>query len=397
MQRSISFRRSGRVTRGAAPGILLLAGMVGLLAVGCADGGPDVDAAQTATVESEGAAELRAVMDRLGAEALEDPGAVGLSVAIARGDDLVEAGYGSVELEHGIDADAHHLFRIGSITKQFTAAGIMKLVEAGEIDLDAPFTEYLADYPAPPSTITVRHLLLHSSGIPSYTGLGELWTRTIPLEFDHAGMLEFFAERPLEYEPGSAYRYNNSGYYLLGMIIEALSGQSYADFVAEDLVGPIGLARIQYDHNAAIIEDRAEGYGFNDGVVTNDELIGMTQPGAAGALMATAGDLVRWMQALSAGRVVSPESFAEMTRGQIDTDGGGTYGFGLAMREVEGHRGIGHGGGINGFNSMLTWYPDDDLIVATISNSGGYSAARLADGIARDLLGLPPAPPPEED
>lgn len=379
---SVPFRlRQGGVT-------LVLMLVMGV--VGCSP------AEEGAIVPEPETSALRQTMDRLAAEAIASPGAVGLSVAVAQGDDLVEGGYGLAEVEHSIHADEQHVFRVGSVTKQFTAAGIMKLVESGAIDLDAPFTDYLADYPKPAALITVRHLLLHSSGIPSYTGQ-EGWARTIPLEFDHAGMLDFFEDLPLEFTPGSEYKYNNSGYYLLGIILEEQSGKSYADYLRDELVGPIDLARIEYDTNGAVILKRAQGYRFENDEILNDELIGMTQPGAAGAILATAGDLVRWQQALISGRVVSAESYTQMSTGQIETGSMGSYGFGLAVRDVSGHRMVGHAGGINGFNSMLMYFPDDDLHVAVVSNSSGYPATKLADALAREILGLPEPEPADQE
>lgn len=338
---------------------------------------------------------LRARVDELAAAALEQPGAVGLSVAVAHGDDmLIETGYGRIEVEHDVPANSGSVFRIGSITKQFTAALVMKLIEEGAekdgkpLTLDADINDFI-DFPTQGRTVTVRHLLTHTSGIKSYTGLGDEWRKTIPLEFSHEELLDLVDEKPFDFEPGTAYLYNNTGYYLLGVLIEEVTGKSYADALAETFFEPLGLTSIRYGSNADIIRNRAQGYEMRDGELVNDSLIGMSQPGAAGALISSAADLVRWNQALVSGQVVKSATYEQMTTPHVLNDGEATtYGFGLGLDELDGVKRVQHGGGINGFNSMLAYYPESGLTVAVISNSNGYRAAALATQIARAALGI---------
>ena len=332
--------------------------------------------------------EPRAEIERLIAEALQNPGAVGLSVAVAVGDEfLLAGGYGLAEAEHGVEADVDTLFRIGSITKQFTAAAILRQVEAGQLELEEPLTSYLPEYPDSGDEVTLLHLLTHTSGIPSYTNLGPAWSRTVPLELPHAELLAMFQDAPLEFEPGSEYRYNNSGYYLLGMVLERQSDKSYGDHLAGTFFQPLGLARTRLGSNRDLIKNRAQGYSLIEGQLANDGLIGMSQPGAAGALLSTARELILWQRALLGGKVVSEEFYELMTTPFMLHDGRETgYGMGLQLSKLKGHPEVGHGGGINGFNSMLSYYPDQDLSVAVISNSEGYSAGQLAATISRALL-----------
>src|SRR5690606_31492917 len=181
-------------------------------------------------------------------------------------------------------------------------------VEAGRIRLDATIGDYLPDYPEPGRRVTIHQLLNHTSGIPSYTGLGpEFWEKS-RLDLTHEQMLELFAADSLEFEPGSSWAYNNSGYYLLGMIIEAVTGESYAQHVARTQFEPLGLTQTMYCDERAIVPHRADGYQLDRGGVVNAEPLSMNPPGAAGALCSTARDLVRWNRRLAAGDVVRPAS-----------------------------------------------------------------------------------------
>ncbi len=321
--------------------------------------------------------------------ALESPGAVGLSIAVARGTTMIfEEGAGLAEVEHDVEANAQTMFRIGSVTKQFTAAAIVRFAEEGTLEIDEDFRAYLPDYPETEEVITVRHLLTHTSGIPSYTGLGPSWQATVAHELAHEELLSLFEHLALEFSPGTKWNYNNSGYYLLGMIIEAQSGQDYGTHLADTLFRPLGLTRTRNGSNEAIIKNRAQGYRLIQGVLHNDGLIGMSQPGAAGALLSTAGDLVRWQLALVGRKVVGAVSYEEMTTPFLLPSNRDTgYGFGLQLGESQGHQRVSHGGGIFGFNSILVYYPEAELSIAVISNSEDYDSSSLERRLAGILLG----------
>jgi CubicO group peptidase (beta-lactamase class C family) len=319
---------------------------------------------------------------------LGQPGVVGLSVAVGRGKEVVLArGYGLAELEFSVPADAETMFRIGSVTKQFTAAAVLRLQEQEKLAIDEPLTTYLPDYPTHGAEITLRHLLTHTSGIPNYTNLGPEWERIVSRELSHEEMLALWKDLPLEFAPGERWNYSNSAYYLLGVVIERVAGQPYGDFLQAEFFEPLALERTRYDSNAEVIPNRAQGYGFGEGKPWNDRLIGMSQPGAAGALISSAQDLVRWEIALVSGQVVSPEFFEEMTLPYMLLDGKETsYGFGLALEPVAGQPCLSHGGGIFGFNSWLGYFPGAELTVAVISNSEGVSAQAIALELAKALL-----------
>ena len=327
---------------------------------------------------------LAAKIDALAAEHLAKPGGVGLSVAVAqRGKLLLAKGYGKADAEFDVPANEQTMFRIGSVTKQFTAALVMRLVEQNKLSLDDELAKYVPDFPLQERKVTIEHLLRHTSGIKSYTDVGEAWEKVWPLELTHEELLALVKDAPFDFEPGSDWRYNNTGYYLLGMVIEKVAGKSYAEQLQAELCGPLGLARTRYDSNRELIRNRAQGYTLDEGQLVNDQMIGMAQPGAAGGILSTAGDLVRWQMALSSGKVVQPESFAKMSTPTVLPGGRDThYGFGLLLDEWNGRPRVQHGGGIFGFNSMLFWLPVEDLHVAVISNGEPLSSAKLADAIA---------------
>jgi D-alanyl-D-alanine carboxypeptidase len=351
--------------------------------------------AQSALTDDEVKSRTQAVIDW----ALTRPGAVGISVAVARnGKVLVEQGAGIADLEFNVPANRETSFRIGSVTKQFTAAAIMKLVEQGKLALDDDIARYAPEFNSGRRKITIRQLLNHASGVPNYTAQPEFMTKAAPLDLAHAELLKFIEGVPFDFEPGKGWNYTNTGYYLLGMIIEAVVRRPYATFVKEELFVPLGLTRTFYGSERDIIPNRAQGYGFDPatGRLSNDALVSMDNPGAAGALAASAGDLVRWQIALRGGRSVRPESYQTMITSTVPTgQGPQQYGFGLMVGEVNGVKRILHNGGIQGFNSVLITFPDDELHVAVISNSTGLESEMVAGQIVAALRSAVAPPLPE--
>jgi D-alanyl-D-alanine carboxypeptidase len=330
-------------------------------------------------------------VDALVAERLARPDAVGFSVGVAQGGQVLLAkGYGRAEAEFSVPATPQTKFRIGSITKQFTAALVMRLVERHQVALDDGLEQYVPQFPLQGRRVTVQMLLDHSSGIPSYTDLGEAWQQVWPQELSHDQLLALVRDKPFDFEPGTDWHYNNTGYYLLGMLLEKVHGAPFADIVQRELAGPLGLANTRYDSNRDLIPGRAQGYTLHDGVLANDDHLGMSQPGGAGGLLSTGEDLVRWSMLLASGKVVSPASYARMTKTLVLAGGRDTrYGFGLMRGEVCERPAVFHGGGIHGFNSMLLHIPDADLHVAVISNSERASSDELSRAIVREVLRVP--------
>lgn len=333
---------------------------------------------------------LSAAVDSLARAELAGGRAAGLGIAVARhGEVLVSRGYGLADLEHEVPVTERTVFRLGSITKQFTAAAIMKLVEAGKLSLDDELTKFLPDYPTGGRRITVRHLLTHTSGIKSYTGLGPKWREKVRLDLSHEELLALFRDEPFDFEPGAKFLYNNSGYYLLGMIIERVTGQSYATYLTETFFRPLGLESTSYCDERAVVKDRARGYSTWQGTLVNAEPLSMTQPYAAGALCSTARDLVRWQEALAGGKVVSASSYRAMTTsGKLDNGTETGYGFGLGLSKLEDRPLVGHGGGINGFVTHLAYLPGEELTVVVLANAEGANPERLGWRITLRALGV---------
>jgi CubicO group peptidase (beta-lactamase class C family) len=303
----------------------------------------------------------------------DEPGAAAL---VARGGEVEFLGAsGMANLELGVPLQPDMLFEIGSITKQFTAVAIMMLVEEGVISLDDPMTKFLPDYPRYGDGITIEHLLTHTSGIVSYTGIPDYMDQEIRKDLTVQELIDVFKDLPVEFEPGAQFRYNNSGYVLLGAIIESASGMTYADFLQERIFDRVGMKDSYYGSHRRVIPRRAAGYGGEPGAWVNAAFLSMTQPYSAGALMMTVEELFRWNRALYGGELISDESLERMTTPYVLNNGNSAgYGYGLAPRGLRGRRAIGHGGGINGYVTDAYYLPDEDLFVAVFSNSPGSLA-----------------------
>jgi CubicO group peptidase (beta-lactamase class C family) len=294
------------------------------------------------------------------------------SVLVARGNEiLLNKGYGSANLEWNIPNSPDTKFRLGSVTKQFTAASILLLEERGKLKTDDLVKKYLPDAPAAWDKITIFHVLTHTSGIPNFTSFPDYRSQE-PFDTTPEKLVARFRDKPLDFEPGEKFSYSNSGYVLLGYLVEKISGQSYAKFLQENIFGPLSMKDSGIDSNSAIIPRRAAGYTPEKGEPVNAGFIHMSIPFSAGALYSTTGDLLRWEQGLFGGKVLSAASLAKMTTPFKDD-----YAFGLTVATQDGHKRIQHNGGIEGFNTALAYYPDDKLTVAVLSNINGAAPDQM--------------------
>lgn len=342
-------------------------------------------------------AELIARLDSAARAHVANPLVPGVSVAVVKdGETLLQRGYGYVDLEWEVATprDARASYEIGSITKQFTAAAAMLLVEEGRLDLEADFTDYVP-FETGGRYVPVRRLLDHTSGIKGYTEMtvfGELTVQDLPVD----SLIRLIEAEPFEFEPGRAMTYNNSAYFLMGLVIEEVSGQSYADFVRERLFEPLGMDDSYYCSESAIRPRRAHGYDLAgaDSLVRAGYL-NHKWPYAAGSLCSTVEDLVTWNRALHGGAVLGSAAYRTLvTPAPLDDGTPLRYAMGLGVRDVGGRLLIQHGGGINGFLSDGRYYPDDDLIVVVLQNGAvPPSPASLGQALERIVLG-PPAPQP---
>lgn len=314
-----------------------------------------------------------------------------VAIAVLRGGDVLALkAFGYAELERQRPATAETVYRIGSLTKQFTAAAIMRLVEQGRIRLDDDVSKYVPGFPLRGQRVTLRHLLNHTSGIHNYTAKPE-WARRWADDLSPDSITAFVARDTFDFAPGTRYSYSNTGYVLLGMVIEKVSNGPYAAFIDREFFKPLGLTGSSYCPSLPADPAFAVGYDRRGGSTVPTAYLSMTHPYAAGALCMTAPDFLAWQRALSAGRVVSPASYARMTT--PDTLIGGrrmTYGFGLGVGMLEGHRAISHSGGINGFTSFHFHFPDDSLGIVVFDNSTSADPGSLARNIARVVFGIAP-------
>src|SRR6476646_1583827 len=289
---------------------------------------------------------------------------------------VLDKGYGFANLEWDIPNTPTTKFRLGSLTKQFTAASILLLEERGKLKIDSPVKQYLTDAPAAWDKVTIFHVLTHTSGIPSFTSFPEFRSKEAHAMTPQQ-LVDWFRDKPLEFEPGTKWNYSNSGYVLLGYLIEKISGQSYIDFLQQNIFTPLGMKDSGYDSNSTVIAHRAAGYAPGKDGPENAGFVHMSIPFSAGALYSTTEDLLRWEQGLFGGKVLKPESLAKMT-----TPFKQDYAFGLAVSTNNGHKMIAHDGGIEGFNTALAYYPDDKLVVAVLANLNG-PAGQIAGNLAK--------------
>ena len=316
-------------------------------------------------------------MDQIGQSYARNHKFMGAMLVARGGQVLFNHGYGFADLEWQVPNSPETKFRLGSVTKQFTAACILLLEERGKLAVSDPVKKYMSDAPPSWDKITIFNLLTHTSGIPNFTGFPD-YRKLEPFPATAAELVARFRDKPLDFTPGEKWSYSNSGYVLLGYLIEKISGQPYADFVRQNIFVPLDMKDSGYDSNTAVIPRRASGYQLDRLGYENAGYINMTVPFAAGGLYSTTGDLLKWEQALFGGKLMKPESLARMTTPFKDN-----YAFGLEVQTVGGRKVIEHGGGIEGFVTELEYYPDDQLTVAVLENvTGAVAPAELAKKLA---------------
>lgn len=304
------------------------------------------------------------------------------SILIARdGKPIVNKGFGMANIELGVPNSPISVFRLGSITKQFTGMAIAMLQERGKLSVSDSLCKYVPDCPAAWKPITIKHLLTHTSGIPNYTSSPDFAKTTI-LPITNAEMIGTLKTKPLEFTPGEKFAYSNSGYYLLGEIIEKTSGKTYEDFLQENIITPIGMKDTGYDSPLKIIKNRASGYQRQSGKILNASYMDMSVPYAAGAMYSTTGDLLLWDQALYTTKLVSKKSLDE-----IFTPFKNGYGYGWGIGKKFEHREISHGGGIYGFSTDISRFPDDKITVIVLTNIQGSPAGKVSNDLAAIVFG----------
>jgi CubicO group peptidase (beta-lactamase class C family) len=305
------------------------------------------------------------------------------SVLIARdGKVLFTKAYGLANIEHDVPNTPQTKFRLGSITKQFTAMAILILQERGKLKVEDKINKYVPDAPKAWDEITIRHLLTHTSGIPNYTSYPE-FLKTLPVRVTLKELIGKFRDKPLDFKPGEKYKYSNSGYVVLGQVIETTSGQGYASFMNEAIFAPLGMKDTGYDSATTILKHRAEGYTRRLGIVlTHCDYVDMSIPHAAGALYSTVEDLLRWDQALYGEKLLPKKSLEAMFSPVRNY-----YGYGWLIDKKQGRTRYSHGGGIMGFVTIIERYPDPKLLVVALSNLENSPVGAIGNDLAAIAMG----------
>jgi CubicO group peptidase (beta-lactamase class C family) len=314
------------------------------------------------------------------------------TVLVARaGKPLLSKGYGFANVEWQIPNAPDTKFRIGSLTKQFTSMLIMQLREQGKLALEHSLCVYLEPCPEAWKPVSLHHLLTHTSGIPTYTGLAD-WRKVnmVPHTIDQ--MIGFFRNLPLQWKPGDQYAYNNSGYFLLGVIVEKVTGKKYEEALREMILAPLGMNDTGYDWTKTIIPKRASGYMGVGAAIANAAALDMQQPYSAGALYSTVEDLLKWDQALYTTTLL-PDAAKQV----MWTPFRNNYAYGWNIRTPSeasyGHTWLAHSGGINGFSAMIIRVPDAKLTVIVLSNNATVAAGAVANDLLALYFGKAPTKP----
>jgi D-alanyl-D-alanine carboxypeptidase len=372
--------------------------------------------ASTAPAQTADDKNLAASIDKVAADAVAAGESPGLEVAVVKdGKPVLVKSYGSANLEQHVPVADTSVFRIGSVTKQFTAVALLLLAEEGKVSLQDKLSKYYPNFPRA-NDITLDEMLHHTSGIFNYTSEPNFAVDGM-IHRSTEEMVEFIGKLPKtqDFEPGTSWSYSNSAYFILGGVVEKASGEPLAKVFKTRLFAPLGMTHSAFDDETEIVDGRATGYsGSAPGKFTNAPFISMSIPGGAGSIRSTATDLAKWNTALYGGKVLKPASLAAMlTPGKLSNgENSGTamvkmmaaagapaakqsakheYGYALFLSEVEGHKKIDHGGGIYGFSAALSEFPDDKITVVVLSNAIGkdVGVSKIADRIERLAIGLP--------
>lgn len=307
----------------------------------------------------------------------------GVTLLVARGEQLLYKGArGMASVELGVPLQPDQLMRIGSVTKQFSAAALLKLVDDGKARLADPLSKYLPGYPGGDG-ITLLQLLNHTSGIKSYTGIAGYMANPVKRDLGTAELVKEFQDQPVDFAPGEKWAYNNSGYVLVGAVVEAITGKPWHQAVDDLLLKPAQVPGVHFEAADQLFQGLARGYTLNDQrAVAPARLLSMTQPHAAGALIANTESLWRWNQALHGGKLLAPATYQRM----ITPEGAARasrYGLGIAASTLRGQPLLLHSGGIFGFVSMLNYQPASQTTVVILRNSDGPGFA--LDTVSRKL------------
>ena len=306
-----------------------------------------------------------------------------------KGQIIYTKAFGMANLELNVPMQVDNVFRIGSITKQFTATAILQLMEQGKLNLQDEITKFIPDYPTQGNKITIEHLLTHTSGIANYSGITDAADRAT-LDFTPNEMIDFFKNLPMRFATDTKWEYSNSNYFLLGYIIEKITGKTYEECLEENFFKPLGMTNSLYANDTRIIKNRAGAYTQGDNGYENSQPLNMTHVYSAGAIQSTVEDFFKWHQAVHSYKLVKKENLDKaFTRYKL-TDGKETaYGYGWRLGYVYESPSIWHGGKINGFVTMEIYLPKEDVFVAIFSNCDCNSPEDITSRLVALAVGKP--------
>jgi CubicO group peptidase (beta-lactamase class C family) len=320
-----------------------------------------------------------------------------VSIAVIQEGNVVKKqSYGLANIEHSIKASPDTVYQLGSLTKQFTAIAIMMLVSDGKLSLEDKIVDILPDLPTAWKDVNVRHLLNHTSGIKSYTST-ETFEQTLRKDYTHQEIIDLVANEPMEFAPGANQEYNNTGFFLLGMIIEKVTDKTYNAFLTKRIFQPLGMTQTRLNDLQDIIPNRAQGYKWEENTIRHDEFVSPTQPFSAGALVSTINDMIKWDAALRTDKILPKSVLEEMwTPTKLNNGGVAPLGFGWNAENINEHRLISHGGGIQGFRTFIARFVDDKLTVIVLINANNENGDpwAIAQSIAQRYLPALFAPKP---
>jgi CubicO group peptidase (beta-lactamase class C family) len=342
----------------------------------------------TAIPPQRTAQNLDAAIDAIATDALKQPLA-GLSIAVARRAQPVFArGYGRANLDRNVPVTADTVFHIDSVSKYVEAAAALSLVEAGKLALDEDVRKYVPNAPTHGRRVTIQQLLSHTSGLYNFTSLPDADAHETR-DWTHEQAFALFRDKPFDFAPGTRWRYSNSGFYLAGVAIERVAGVPYARYIKEAVFAPAGVTTASLCTVHDIVDNLANGYDVVKGSLLPGPQMTWSLPFAAGAVCATASDLVHWQNAVDSSRVISTDSLRRMRTPTRLSDGVEIdYGFGTRIGSFEGHRVFGHTGSGGGFTSILQSFPDDGVTIAVLSNTDGARVANVSAQIASTIFGI---------
>ena len=300
----------------------------------------------------------------------------GSIAAIKDGEILFNKAYGYANIEHKVKNTTETKYKIWSITKQFTAAAILILEERGLLRVEDSLKVYFPEWVDLNPKITIHHLLTNTSGIFNYSNLPDSHQTFQRMHHKKSDLIRMFASKPLDFEPGTQYNYSNTGYYLLGMIIEKLSGKTYSEFLTENIFLPLGMFNTGVDDEKKIVKNKASGYYLNGNDLIHCNYINMNLIFSSGAMYSTVEDLLKWDQALNSDKLLSKESIEKMNTSFMNN-----YGYGVEINMNGNRRVVQHNGGCEGFLAEIHRYVDDDFAVVVLSNYGFTAVNKLCSVI----------------